>query len=125
MSVDFQLGESRGYWGQQDPDLWFKSTYREVTSETKRPSNNLEYGQSTTMDLLPGESRGYWKHHSPDTDAEVSIVDIAFARKVGCYIDSSQIQDWVGIGDNVYRTEGRTLIKVALVGSLVYFFDIW
>ncbi|OWY94328.1 LOW QUALITY PROTEIN: hypothetical protein PHMEG_00035972 [Phytophthora megakarya] len=97
------------------------------------------------MDLLPGESRGHWKHHSPgkwfrqakitgkihnekailllDTGAEVSIV--AFARKVGCYIDSSQIQECVGIGDNVYQTEGRTRIKVTLAGSLVYFFDIW
>ncbi|OWY92695.1 hypothetical protein PHMEG_00038192, partial [Phytophthora megakarya] len=60
-----------------------------------------------------------------DTGAEVSIVDIAFARKVECYIDSSQIQDCVGIGDNVYQTEGRTRIKVTLAGSLVYFFDIW
>ncbi|OWY93365.1 hypothetical protein PHMEG_00037268, partial [Phytophthora megakarya] len=99
------------------------------------------------MDMLPGESRGYWKHHSPgkwfrqakiagnihnekailllDTGAEVSIVDTAFARKVGCYIDSSQIQGCVGIGDNVYQTEGRTRIKVTLAGLLVYFFDIW
>ncbi|OWZ23622.1 LOW QUALITY PROTEIN: hypothetical protein PHMEG_0001474 [Phytophthora megakarya] len=60
-----------------------------------------------------------------DTGAEVSIVDIVFARKVGCYIDSSQIQGCVGIGDNVYWTEGRTRIKVTLAGSLVYFFDIW
>ncbi|OWZ04400.1 hypothetical protein PHMEG_00023704 [Phytophthora megakarya] len=88
------------------------------------------------MDLLPGESRGYWKHHSPakitgkfhnekavlllDTGAEVSIVDTAFARKVG-----TVLQDCVGIGDNVYQTEGRTRIKVTLAGSLVHFFDIW
>ncbi|OWZ17896.1 hypothetical protein PHMEG_0008106 [Phytophthora megakarya] len=93
------------------------------------------------MDLIPGESRGYWKHHSPakitgeiynekailliDTGAEVSIVDTTFARKVGCYIDSSQIQDCVGIGGNMYRTEGRTRIEVTLAGSLVYFSDIW
>ncbi|OWZ10753.1 hypothetical protein PHMEG_00016349 [Phytophthora megakarya] len=99
------------------------------------------------MDLLPGESRGYWKHHSPgkwfrqakitgkihnekailllDTGAEVSIVDTDFARKIECYIDSSQIEDCVGIGDNVYETEGRTRIKVTLAESLVYFFDIW
>ncbi|OWZ04426.1 hypothetical protein PHMEG_00023678 [Phytophthora megakarya] len=37
----------------------------------------------------------------------------------------SQIQDCVGIGDNVYRTEGRTRSKVTLAGSLVYFFNIW
>ncbi|OWZ12056.1 hypothetical protein PHMEG_00014838, partial [Phytophthora megakarya] len=60
-----------------------------------------------------------------DIGAEVSIVDTAFARKIGCYIDSSQIQDCVGIGDNVYQTEGRTRIKVTPAGSLVYFFDIW
>ncbi|POM72095.1 Hypothetical protein PHPALM_11248 [Phytophthora palmivora] len=71
------------------------------------------------MDLLPGESRGYWKHYAPgkwfrqakiagkinnergilllDTGAEVSILDTTFARKVGCYIDTSQIQDCVRI----------------------------
>ncbi|OWY95777.1 hypothetical protein PHMEG_00034137 [Phytophthora megakarya] len=50
-----------------------------------------------------------------DTGAEVSIVDTTFARKVRCYIDSSQIQDSVGIGDNVYRTEERIRIKVYLL----------
>ncbi|OWZ16533.1 hypothetical protein PHMEG_0009664 [Phytophthora megakarya] len=134
MSVDLQPGESRVYWRQQNPDLWVESTDHEVTPEIQR--QDLGVPTSTTMDLLPGESRGYWKHHSPgkihnekatlllDTGAEVSIVDTAFARKVGCYIDSSQIQDCVGIGDNVYQTEGRTRIKV-LAGSLVYLFDIW
>ncbi|OWZ02036.1 reverse transcriptase [Phytophthora megakarya] len=103
MSVNLQPGESRGYWKQQDPDLWFRPADREVTPETQRPSKIAEYQWSTTMDLLPGVSRGYWKHHSPgkwfrqakitskihnekanfllDTDAEVSIVDTAFARK--------------------------------------------
>ncbi|OWY98671.1 hypothetical protein PHMEG_00030508, partial [Phytophthora megakarya] len=132
---------------QQDPDLWFKPTDHEVTPEIQRPSKIAEYRRSTTMDLLSGESRDYWKHHSPgkwfrqakitgkihnekailllDTGAEVSIVDTAFARRAGCYIDSSQIEDCVGIGGNVYQTEGRTRIKVTLVGSEVYFFDIW
>ncbi|OWY90269.1 hypothetical protein PHMEG_00041686 [Phytophthora megakarya] len=90
------------------------------------------------MYLLPGESRCYWKHHSPgkwfrqakitgkihnekailllDTGAEMSIVNTTFARKVGCYIDSSQIQDCVEIGDNVYRTEERTRIKRWITG---------
>ncbi|OWZ19431.1 hypothetical protein PHMEG_0006327 [Phytophthora megakarya] len=58
------------------------------------------------MDLLPGEPRKWFRqakitgkiHNEKailrlDTGAEVSIVDAAFARKVGCYIDSSQIQD--------------------------------
>ncbi|GMF51288.1 unnamed protein product [Phytophthora fragariaefolia] len=105
------------------------------------------YYSVEALDLLPGELRGYWKQHSPgkwlrqakihgkinnekailllDTGAEVSIVDTAFARKVGCYIDRSQSQECVGIGENVYTTEGRTRIKITLAGSLVYIFDIW
>ncbi|OWY98720.1 hypothetical protein PHMEG_00030446, partial [Phytophthora megakarya] len=105
MTVDLHPGESRGYWKQKDPDLWFKPADQETTTEITKPSRIAEYrrsGSPPTLDLLPGESRGYW----------------------GCYIDSSQIQDCVGIGDNVYRTEGRTRIKVTLAG-LVYFFDIW
>ena len=100
-----------------------------------------------TLDLLPGESRGYWKHHAPgkcfkqakaskkinnsranllfDSGAEVSILDIAFARKAGCQIDTSQKQECVGIGDSVYTTEGRAKIKITLNGVLVYIFDVW
>ncbi|OWY97782.1 hypothetical protein PHMEG_00031602 [Phytophthora megakarya] len=59
-----------------------------------------------------------------DTDAKVSILDITFARKVGCNFDTSQRQGCLGIGDNVYTTEGRTRIKITLAGYLVYFFDI-
>ncbi|TKH92731.1 hypothetical protein FCN21_09400 [Campylobacter jejuni] len=99
------------------------------------------------MDLLTGESRGYWKYHAPgkwfrqakvggkinnekailllDSGAEVSILDTAFARKVGCQVDGSRIQDCVGIGEGVYRTNGRTRIKITLAGCLVYWFDIW
>ncbi|OWY91618.1 hypothetical protein PHMEG_00039723 [Phytophthora megakarya] len=33
MSVDLQPWESRGYWRQQDPDLWFKPADQEVTPE--------------------------------------------------------------------------------------------
>ncbi|POM72680.1 LOW QUALITY PROTEIN: Reverse transcriptase [Phytophthora palmivora] len=109
-----------------------------------------EYARSDVimdLDLLPGESRGYWKYHAPgkcfkqpkavgklnneratlpfDSGAEVSIVDSTFARKVGCYIDDSQRQECVGIGENVYMTEGRTKIKVTLTGTLVYYFDAW
>ncbi|OWZ17067.1 Eukaryotic/viral aspartic protease [Phytophthora megakarya] len=102
---------------------------------------------TTDRDLKRGESRGYWKCHAPgkwfrqvkisgrtiqerailllDTDAEVSILDTTFARKVGCHFDSSQRQECVGIGDNVYTTEERTRINITLVGYLVYFFDIW
>ncbi|ETO80876.1 hypothetical protein F444_04722 [Phytophthora nicotianae P1976] len=88
--------------------------------------------------------RGYWKYHAPskqakaggkinnekadlllDSGAEVSILDTAFARKVGCYVDESRQQECVGIGEDVYVTKGRTKIKVTLAGSLVYFFDVW
>ncbi|OWZ12478.1 hypothetical protein PHMEG_00014356 [Phytophthora megakarya] len=115
------------------------SANHEVTSEIKRTSKISEYRRPTTKGLLPGEFRGYWKHHSPgkwfrqakitgkihneksilllDTGAEVSIVGTTFARKVGCYIDSSQIQDCVGIGDNVYRTEDQ--------GDSCYISSIW
>ncbi|ETO68146.1 hypothetical protein F444_14999, partial [Phytophthora nicotianae P1976] len=60
-----------------------------------------------------------------DSGAEVSILDAAFARKVGCYLDESRQQECVGIGEGVYVTKGRTKIKVTLAGSLVYFFDVW
>ena len=77
-------------------------------------STSDEFSREETLmilDLLPGESRGYWKHHAPgkwfkqakacgkinnsradllfDSGAEVSILDIAFARKAGCRIDTS------------------------------------
>ncbi|ETI39608.1 hypothetical protein F443_14810 [Phytophthora nicotianae P1569] len=99
------------------------------------------------LELLPGEMRGYWKYHAPskwfkqaktggeinnekadlllDSGAEVSILDAAFARKVGCYVEESRQQECVGIGEGVYVTKGRTKIKVTLAGSLVYFFDVW
>ncbi|OWY99506.1 hypothetical protein PHMEG_00029479 [Phytophthora megakarya] len=109
-----------------------------------------EFSRSNTevaLDLKRGESRGCCKRHAPgkrfrqakisgrinqerailllDTGAEVSILDTTFARKVGCNFDTSQKQECVGIGDNVYTTEGRTKIKITLAGYLVYFFDIW
>ncbi|CAI5709087.1 unnamed protein product [Peronospora effusa] len=99
------------------------------------------------LDLLPGESRGYWKYHAPikwfrkvkssgkvnndhanllfDTGAEISILDIVFARKVGCQIDESERQECIGIKEVVYTTEGRTRIKVTLNGNLVYIFKVW
>ena len=99
------------------------------------------------LDLAPGESRRFWKYHTPgkwfkqakavgkinnekatllfDSGAEVSIIDTTFARKVGCIIDETQKQECVGIGENMYMTEGRTKIKITLAGSLVYYFDAW
>ena len=60
-----------------------------------------------------------------DSGAEISIVDTAFARKLGCVIDENQKQECVGIGDNTYMTEGRIKINITLNGSLVYYFDGW
>ena len=60
-----------------------------------------------------------------DSGAEVSIVDTTFARKVGCVIDESQRQECIGIGENTYMTDGRTIIKITLNGSLVYYYDAW
>ena len=79
-----------------------------------------EYTRSPTkmeLVLAPGESRGYWKYHTPgkwfkqakvagkinndkatlllDSGAEISIVDTAFARKVGCVIDEKLKQESV------------------------------
>ena len=59
-----------------------------------------------------------------DSGAELSVLDATFARKVGCVIDDSQIQECVGIGENTYMTVGRTKIKITLNGALVYYFDV-
>ncbi|GMF41574.1 unnamed protein product [Phytophthora fragariaefolia] len=145
--MDLDPGCRRGYWKQRDPDLWFKPAVGEVVTKIPGASRVEAYYSVDVLDLLPGESRGYWKQHAPgkwfrqakihgkinnekailllDTGAEVSIVDTAFARKVGCYIDRSQSQACAGIGENMYTTEGRTRVKITLAGSLVYIFDIW
>ena len=98
------------------------------------------------LDLLPGESRGYWKHHAPgkwvkqattsgkvntiranllcDSGAEVSIFN-TYACKTGCHINTSQKQECVGIGEDVYTTEERNRVKITLNGVLVYLFNVW
>ncbi|KAE9282802.1 hypothetical protein PR003_g27307, partial [Phytophthora rubi] len=100
-----------------------------------------------TLELQPGESCGYWKYHVPgkhfkqakanskinnvrtvvllDSGSEVSIIDATFARKVGCYIDTSQSQECLGIGEKLYVATGRTKIKLTLAGSLVYLYEVW
>ena len=60
-----------------------------------------------------------------DAGAEVSIIDTTFARNVGSTIDESRTQECVGIVGYTYITVGRTNIKAALDGSLVYYFDVW
>ncbi|GMF46081.1 unnamed protein product [Phytophthora fragariaefolia] len=109
-----------------------------------------EFGRSevtTALTLLYGESRGSWKYHVPDkkfrqakttgkinnqkdtllfdSGAEVSILDAAFARKVGCYIDNSQELACEGVGENPYMANGRTRVKLTLAGPLVCYFDVW
>ncbi|POM76967.1 LOW QUALITY PROTEIN: Hypothetical protein PHPALM_5736 [Phytophthora palmivora] len=143
MMLDLHPGDMRGFWKQRDLDLWFKPTDQEGIPAIQRPNQIKEIRRSDIMDLLPGEPRGYWKHYAPgkwfrqakiagkinnergilllDTGAEVSIVDTAFARKVGCYI---RARSKIALG-LAKVTEGRTRIKITMAGSLVYFFDIW
>ncbi|KAG3098088.1 hypothetical protein PI125_g15472 [Phytophthora idaei] len=145
-----KVDEARVFWKKRDQDRWFEPAKGEITSEPPKIRKITEVRHSGVMGvpgLLPGESRGYWKYHAPgkwfrqakvggkinneestmllDSCAEVSILDTAFAHKVGCHIDRSQVQDCVGIGENVYTTNGRTRIKITLAGCLVYNFDIW
>ncbi|GMF19246.1 unnamed protein product [Phytophthora fragariaefolia] len=109
-----------------------------------------EYSRSEVkmiLDISSGESREYWKYHVPDkkfkqakavgkinnakatllsdSGAEVSILDTAFARKVGWYVDNSQTLQCEGVGKSPYMAEGRTRLKITLAGSLVYLFDAW
>ncbi|KAG2779609.1 hypothetical protein PC129_g7071 [Phytophthora cactorum] len=87
-------------WKYYAPSKWFKQAKTTGKINNKKASLRLDSG------------------------AEVSILDAAFARKVGCYIAESQRQECVGIGENVFVTSGRIKIKVTLAGSLVYFFDV-
>uniref|UniRef100_A0AAV1T1H8 Peptidase A2 domain-containing protein n=1 Tax=Peronospora matthiolae TaxID=2874970 RepID=A0AAV1T1H8_9STRA len=59
-----------------------------------------------------------------DLGAEISIVDTAFARKVGWVVDENQKQESVGIGENTYMVEGRTKLKITLNELLVFSFDV-
>ena len=118
-----------------------------LLGEVNEPNGFARENAVMESDLLPGESRGYWKYHVPtkwfrqakasgkvnndranlllDTGAEISILDIAFARKVGCKIDEDARQECVGIGEAVYTTEGRIRIKITLNENFVYIFKVW
>ena len=105
--VDGRGGKQDGLHNTRD----FLNCLRSVSSVKRHD----EYARSPTkmeLVLAPGESRGYWKYHTPekwfkqaevvvkinnekttillDSGAEISIVDTAFARKVGCVIDENQ-----------------------------------
>ncbi|GMF55403.1 unnamed protein product [Phytophthora fragariaefolia] len=71
------------------------------------------------LDIAQRESRGYWN------GAEVSILDTAYARKVGFYVDNNQTLQCEGVAKSPYMAEGRTRLKITLAGSLVHFFDAW
>lgn len=58
-----------------------------------------------------------------DSGAQHMIIDTTYACKVKCVIDDRKRQECVGIGKNIYMTEGRTNIKITLRRSLVYYFD--
>ena len=60
-----------------------------------------------------------------DTGTEISISDVAFARKEGCQLVESERRECIGIGESVCSTKGRTRIKVTLIGNLVYVFKVW
>lgn len=98
------------------------------------------------LSLLPGERRGYWKQHPNqtfrqtivhaaindrrarilmDSGADVSIIDPTFAREAGIEVDTSEAMQCVGVGDAVYRTEGKTRVKITLANELAYEFSLW
>ena len=51
-----------------------------------------------------------------DSGAEISFVNTAFVRKVGCVIDVNQKQECVGKGKNVHN---QIHTKITLNGSIV------
>ncbi|GMF31897.1 unnamed protein product [Phytophthora fragariaefolia] len=59
-----------------------------------------------------------------DSGTEVSILDAAFARKVGIYLNNSQELECKGVGKSPCMAKGRTRVKLTLAGSLVYYFDV-
>ena len=73
----------------------------------------------------PGEMNNNRANLSFNTGAEISILDVVFARKVGCRIEESERRECIGIGESIYSTEGRTRTKVTLNGNLVYVFKVW
>ncbi|EGZ27423.1 hypothetical protein PHYSODRAFT_472299, partial [Phytophthora sojae] len=113
----------------------------------RAPDEYMRTEVSVPLDRMPGESRGYWKYYVPgkrfkeakvngkvnnanavvmlDSGSEVSIIDTTFVREVGCYVDTSQSQECLGIGEKLYVATGRTKIKLTLAGHLAYYYDVW
>ncbi|EGZ10226.1 hypothetical protein PHYSODRAFT_338895, partial [Phytophthora sojae] len=88
------------------PEEWFEPAGGEVTTEISEHDRDRslprvsEHRRSGDVAKITGKINNAKSILLLDTGAEVSIVDTAFAQ-------------------------GRTRIKVTLVGSLVYFFNIW
>ena len=93
-----------------------------LIKSVKRVDEYTRSSMKMELDLAPRKSRRYYKYHTPgkwfkkakavgkiktekatmvfDSDAEISIIDTAFTRKVGCAIEESRTQECVGIGEN-------------------------
>ncbi|OWY95389.1 hypothetical protein PHMEG_00034617 [Phytophthora megakarya] len=82
-----------------------------------------EPGKSLSWSVvLPVPSRFSWQQVQLHDYIRSKI--IILSQTCGCK-DDSQKQECVGIGENVYMTEGRTRIKITLAGAYVYYFDAW
>ena len=60
-----------------------------------------------------------------DSGAEISIIDLTFARKIRAKIDFSQNLECIGVGGSTYQVEGRTRVKITMGQELVYEFSLW
>ena len=67
----------------------------------------------------------HWSTVVFDTGAEVSIINLDFARKIGAEIDTDRTLDCIGVGGSVYSTEGFTRVKITIGQELVYEFGLW
>ncbi|KAE8972350.1 hypothetical protein PR001_g26637 [Phytophthora rubi] len=88
-----------------------------------RPGNRRQSGGSNQFQRDREGRRQYGPCARGDIGrSEVSIIDATFAGKVGY---TSQSQECLGIGENLYVATGRKKIKLTLAGSLVYLYDVW
>lgn len=101
MKLELRRGERRGYWKYHAPNKWFKQA--KATGKIDNKQANLLFA----------------------TGAETPLIDVAYACEAGCQIDTDRKMSYVGIGDDVYTTEGRTRVKLTLANELVYTFDAW
>jgi hypothetical protein len=60
-----------------------------------------------------------------DSGAEISIIDLTFARKIGARIETRRTLECVGVGGTSYQVEGQARVKITLGQELVYEFTLW